>query len=58
MFRQNLTLNFNEIKPAKKFGTLDLQSIQQTKALNLPFDINKTSVVDLIDASIPLERQG
>ncbi|XP_053659765.1 uncharacterized protein LOC128708809 [Anopheles marshallii] len=49
-FKQSLTLNLNECgsRPPKKFGTLDL-------GLNL--GSNRPNV-DLIDASIPLDRQG
>ncbi|XP_058053776.1 uncharacterized protein LOC131205617 [Anopheles bellator] len=49
-FKQSLTLNLNDCgsRPAKKFGTLDL-------GLNL--GANRPNV-DLIDASIPLDRQG
>ncbi|EAA05448.4 AGAP010886-PA, partial [Anopheles gambiae str. PEST] len=49
-FKQSLTLNLNECgqRPPKKFGTLDL-------GLNL--GTNRPNV-DLIDASIPLDRQG
>ncbi|XP_050093517.1 uncharacterized protein LOC126576333 [Anopheles aquasalis] len=49
-FKQSLTLNLNECgsRPAKKFGTLDL-------GLNLGASRQH---VDLIDASIPLDRQG
>uniref|UniRef100_A0A8W7PAE5 SH2 domain-containing adapter protein D n=1 Tax=Anopheles coluzzii TaxID=1518534 RepID=A0A8W7PAE5_ANOCL len=48
--QQSLTLNLNECgqRPPKKFGTLDL-------GLNL--GTNRPNV-DLIDASIPLDRQG
>ncbi|XP_055600679.1 uncharacterized protein LOC129749668 [Uranotaenia lowii] len=51
-FKQSLTLNLNECnsaRPPKKFGTLDL-------GLNIQNQIR--SNVDLIDASIPLDRQG
>uniref|UniRef100_A0A182FM59 SH2 domain-containing adapter protein D n=1 Tax=Anopheles albimanus TaxID=7167 RepID=A0A182FM59_ANOAL len=50
-FKQSLTLNLNECgsRPAKKFGTLDL-------GLNL--GCASRQHVDLIDASIPLDRQG
>ncbi|XP_050081356.1 uncharacterized protein LOC126568776 [Anopheles maculipalpis] len=49
-FKQSLTLNLNECgnRPPKKFGTLDL-------GLNL--GSNRPNV-DLIDATIPLDRQG
>ncbi|XP_055629142.1 uncharacterized protein LOC129770376 [Toxorhynchites rutilus septentrionalis] len=49
-FKQSLTLNLNEcsVKPAKKFGTLDL---------GLNFNAARSNI-DLIDASIPLDRQG
>uniref|UniRef100_A0A182QMU4 SH2 domain-containing adapter protein D n=1 Tax=Anopheles farauti TaxID=69004 RepID=A0A182QMU4_9DIPT len=49
-FKQSLTLNLNDggNRPPKKFGTLDL-------GLNL--GTNRPNV-DLIDASIPLDRQG
>ncbi|XP_058831050.1 uncharacterized protein LOC131689775 [Topomyia yanbarensis] len=49
-FKQSLTLNLNECsaKPAKKFGTLDL---------GLSFNAARSNV-DLIDATIPLDRQG
>uniref|UniRef100_A0A182UJM2 SH2 domain-containing adapter protein D n=1 Tax=Anopheles melas TaxID=34690 RepID=A0A182UJM2_9DIPT len=49
-FKQSLTLNLNECgqRLPKKFGTLDL-------GLNL--GTNRPNV-DLIDASIPLDRQG
>uniref|UniRef100_A0A182JL01 SH2 domain-containing adapter protein D n=1 Tax=Anopheles atroparvus TaxID=41427 RepID=A0A182JL01_ANOAO len=50
IFKQSLTLNLNECgsRPPKKFGTLDL-------GLNLG---SNRPHVDLIDASIPLDRQG
>ncbi|XP_058458560.1 uncharacterized protein LOC131435075 isoform X2 [Malaya genurostris] len=49
-YKQSLTLNLNECsaKPTKKFGTLDL---------GLSFNAVRSNV-DLIDASIPLDRQG
>ncbi|XP_053688231.1 uncharacterized protein LOC128737584, partial [Sabethes cyaneus] len=50
-FKQSLTLNLNECnnaKPTKKFGTLDL---------GLNFNTVRSNV-DLIDAALPLDRQG
>ncbi|EDS44810.1 conserved hypothetical protein [Culex quinquefasciatus] len=49
-FKQSLTLNLNECsaKPVKKFGTLDF---------GLNFNTARSNV-DLIDASISLDRQG
>ncbi|XP_054088463.1 uncharacterized protein LOC105212730 isoform X2 [Zeugodacus cucurbitae] len=58
IFRQNLTLNFNEPRPANKFGSLDLRGVSSNKELNLNIAKGFTSAVDLIDISIPLERQG
>ncbi|XP_055380418.1 hybrid signal transduction histidine kinase A-like [Condylostylus longicornis] len=63
LFRQNLTLNFNEIKSANnhKFGSLDLRGAPNLKGLNLNLSssgIGYQSAVDLIDVTIPLERQG
>lgn len=64
VFRQNLTLNLNE---SKKFASLDLHGVGmasgggldtgRNKGLKLNLGIN-TSIVDLIDITIPLERQG
>ncbi|XP_046801461.1 uncharacterized protein LOC111677135 isoform X1 [Lucilia cuprina] len=60
IFRQNLTLNLNEPRQANnKFGSLDLRGLSNNKELNL--NLNATAfatAVDLIDVSIPLERQG
>ncbi|XP_037808719.1 uncharacterized protein LOC119601671 isoform X2 [Lucilia sericata] len=60
IFRQNLTLNLNEPRQANnKFGSLDLRGLTNNKELNL--NLNATAfatAVDLIDVSIPLERQG
>ncbi|XP_014089679.3 serine-rich adhesin for platelets isoform X1 [Bactrocera oleae] len=58
IFRQNLTLNFNEPRPTNKFGSLDLRGLSSNKELNLNIAKGFTSAVDLIDISIPLERQG
>ncbi|XP_050331897.1 uncharacterized protein LOC126760358 [Bactrocera neohumeralis] len=59
IFRQNLTLNFNEPRPTNKFGSLDLRGLSSNnKELNLNIGKGFTSAVDLIDISIPLERQG
>lgn len=60
IFRQNLTLNLNEPRQSNnKFGSLDLRGLSNNKELNL--NLNATAfanAVDLIDVSIPLERQG
>lgn len=53
MFRQNLTLNLGEQKAPRKFGTLEFGT---TRGLNL--NVGKAIGVDLIDATIPLDRQG
>lgn len=60
MFRQNLTLNLNEPRQANnKFGSLDLRGLStNNKELNLNLNQGFTTAVDLIDVSIPLERQG
>ncbi|XP_021707813.1 uncharacterized protein LOC5565745 [Aedes aegypti] len=49
-YKQSLTLNLNECnaKPVKKFGTLDL---------GLNFNTIRANI-ELIDATIPLDRQG
>lgn len=58
IFRQNLTLNLNETKPVNKFGSLDLKGAG-TRGLNLNIGSSVFSaVVDLIDVTVPLERQG
>ncbi|XP_037932883.1 uncharacterized protein LOC119667648 [Teleopsis dalmanni] len=56
IFRQNLTLNLNEPRQVNKFGSLDLRGLSSTKELNL--NLSQSTAVDLIDVSIPLERQG
>ncbi|XP_075157487.1 SH2 domain-containing adapter heavyweight [Haematobia irritans] len=59
MFRQNLTLNLNEPRQTNnKFGSLDLRGISNNKELNLNLNQGFANAVDLIDVSIPLERQG
>ncbi|XP_054730030.1 uncharacterized protein LOC129238842 [Anastrepha obliqua] len=58
LFRQNLTLNLNEPRQTSKFGSLDLRGLASNKELNLNIAQGYTSAVDLIDISIPLERQG
>nr|XP_013101135.1 unnamed protein product [Stomoxys calcitrans] len=59
IFRQNLTLNLNEPRQANnKFGSLDLRGLSNNKELNLNLNQGFTNAVDLIDVSIPLERQG
>ncbi|XP_055908363.1 uncharacterized protein LOC129943135 isoform X2 [Eupeodes corollae] len=59
IFRQNLTLNLNEpVRSTTKFGSLDLRGIPSNKELNLNLITGFTSAVDLIDISVPLERQG
>ncbi|XP_067635369.1 serine-rich adhesin for platelets isoform X2 [Eurosta solidaginis] len=58
IFRQNLTLNLNEPRQSNKFGSLDLRGLSANKELNLNIAQGYTSAVDLIDISIPLERQG
>lgn len=57
IFKQNLTLNLvgGAVKTQKKFGTLDFGA---TKGLNLTLGGGKVTGVDLIDASILLDRQG
>ncbi|XP_020717220.1 uncharacterized protein LOC101454022 isoform X2 [Ceratitis capitata] len=59
-FRQNLTLNLNESsqRQTSKFGSLDTRGLSSNKELNLNIAQGFTSAVDLIDISIPLERQG
>lgn len=72
VFRQNLTLNLNESKNSvgqttPKFASLDLHGVGmasgggmdtgRNKGLKLNLGMN-TSIVDLIDITIPLERQG
>ncbi|XP_050740682.1 midnolin homolog isoform X2 [Drosophila biarmipes] len=57
LFRQNLTLNLNESRQAtKQFGSLDLRGLNSNKELNL--SQGYVTAVDLIDVTIPLERQG
>ncbi|XP_061400814.1 probable serine/threonine-protein kinase DDB_G0282963 [Musca vetustissima] len=59
MFRQNLTLNLNEPRQTNnKFGSLDLRGLSNNKELNLNLNQGFANAVDLIDVSIPLERQG
>lgn len=60
IFRQNLTLNLNEPRQANnKFGSLDLRGLStNNKELNLNLNQGFATAVDLIDVSIPLERQG
>uniref|UniRef100_A0A1A9ZEM3 SH2 domain-containing adapter protein D n=1 Tax=Glossina pallidipes TaxID=7398 RepID=A0A1A9ZEM3_GLOPL len=59
LFRQNLTLNLNESRPSgNKFGSLDLRGVTANKELNLNLNQGFATAVDLIDVSIPLERQG
>lgn len=59
MFRQNLTLNLNEPRQTNpKFGSLDLRGVSNNKELNLNLNQGFGTAVDLIDVSIPLERQG
>lgn len=59
LFRQNLTLNLNESRQAtKQFGSLDLRGLSSTKELNMNLSQGYVTAVDLIDVTIPLERQG
>lgn len=59
IFRQNLTLNLNEPRQSNnKFGSLDLRGLSNNKELNLNLNQGFANAVDLIDVSIPLERQG
>lgn len=62
IFRQNLTLNLNETRPCNsKFGSLDFRAVPASntaKELNLNLNQAVATTVDLIDVSIPLERQG
>uniref|UniRef100_A0A1I8MI17 SH2 domain-containing adapter protein D n=1 Tax=Musca domestica TaxID=7370 RepID=A0A1I8MI17_MUSDO len=59
IFRQNLTLNLNEPRQTNnKFGSLDLRGLSNNKELNLNLNQGFANAVDLIDVSIPLERQG
>jgi hypothetical protein len=67
LFRQNLTLNLNDVKSVKTkkpFGTLDLHGLSNTNTQPLSGGIsfsmggfNRLNTA-LIDDSIPLERQG
>nr|NP_572806.2 heavyweight, isoform C [Drosophila melanogaster]AAF48171.2 heavyweight, isoform C [Drosophila melanogaster] len=59
LFRQNLTLNLNESRQAtKQFGSLDLRGLNSNKELNMNLSQGYVTAVDLIDVTIPLERQG
>ncbi|XP_017114404.1 uncharacterized protein LOC108137294 [Drosophila elegans] len=59
LFRQNLTLNLNESRQAtKQFGSLDLRGLSSNKELNMNLGQGYVTAVDLIDVTIPLERQG
>ncbi|BFG03056.1 uncharacterized protein DMAD_02402 [Drosophila madeirensis] len=59
LFRQNLTLNLSEPRQAaKQFGSLDLRGLNSAKELNINICQGYVTAVDLIDVSIPLERQG
>ncbi|KAH8265117.1 hypothetical protein KR026_010563 [Drosophila bipectinata] len=59
LFRQNLTLNLNEPRQStKQFGSLDLRGLNSNKELNMNLCQGYVTAVDLIDVSIPLERQG
>lgn len=55
MFRQNLTLHFNP-EPANATG-LQLDVSRANKGLHLNLAGAASSVVDVIDVDIPLERQ-
>ena len=64
MFRQNLTLNLTDNKASasvkKPFDTLDLHGSGSGSGAGLTFNFggyNRINV-NLIDATIPLERQG
>lgn len=54
MFRQNLTLHFNPEPTTAPCLQLDVSRTSKGLHLNLA---GTTSVVDLIDIDIPLERQ-
>ncbi|XP_070075377.1 pneumococcal serine-rich repeat protein isoform X2 [Drosophila takahashii] len=59
LFRQNLTLNLNDSRQAsKQFGSLDLRGLNSNKELNMNLSQGYVTAVDLIDVTIPLERQG
>ncbi|XP_068159179.1 LOW QUALITY PROTEIN: uncharacterized protein hwt [Drosophila tropicalis] len=59
LFRQNLTLNLNEPRQAaKQFGSLDLRGLNSNKELNINLCQGYVTAVDLIEVTIPLERQG
>ena len=54
IFRQNLTLNLNEIKGVKKIPVFGFNTAGRGLNLNL----GGVSGVDVIDISLPLDRQG
>jgi len=52
-------LNLNEPRQvSKQFGSLDLRGLSSHKELNMNLCQGYVTAVDLIDVTIPLERQG